>query len=405
MQSLELGLAIREGTGASRSAVTTKEGGRSPNPSKSLLGSPLAINTKRSKTEETESNGRAAMLALLPLCAVAAGSDGFICDGGRVHPVSHVNDDYCDCSDGSDERATGACPDTTFRCENSPHVASVLFASRVNDGVCDCCDGSDETRVTERADAAGGARAPLCPNRCVSLASEAVGSLVRGLKERGERSRAGQEEAAQRGERVLQARGELAETEAEMREATAHLTRAEEVEAERMAERVRRLEGGEVERAIRLDEMTQEQLARALVQLALAQQVHGVDKLHEMLSAEAAEEMEEVDAADLMEVSISCCSSLLSFPSSLFSHHFFQLSHHPSLRSSHHSLLSLPHPHSPITPPYPSFPTITPPSFSVTPPSSPTTPHSSSITPPPSLLSPLHSRYPHPHSHASPIYI
>jgi len=29
--------------------------------------------------------------------------DTFECDGGRSLPVARINDDYCDCSDGSDE--------------------------------------------------------------------------------------------------------------------------------------------------------------------------------------------------------------------------------------------------------------------------------------------------------------
>ena len=61
---------------------------------------------------------------------------------------------------GSDEAATGACPDTLYTCANLPHKSTQVFASRVNDGLCDCCDGSDEWQ-----------RPALCPNTCVSSTS------------------------------------------------------------------------------------------------------------------------------------------------------------------------------------------------------------------------------------------
>ena len=75
---------------------------------------------------------------------------------------NRINDDYCDCADGSDEPLTSACsPLGVFRCPlDFPAAAegamlpSTLPSSRVNDGVCDCCDGADE-------DASAG-----CPNEC-----------------------------------------------------------------------------------------------------------------------------------------------------------------------------------------------------------------------------------------------
>lgn len=66
----------------------------------------------------------------------------FACfDGELSISWASVNDDYCDCPDGSDEPGTGACPNTRFYCIGENRY---LPSSRINDGICDCCDGSDE---------------------------------------------------------------------------------------------------------------------------------------------------------------------------------------------------------------------------------------------------------------------
>eukprot|EP00656_Telonema_subtile_P025117 TRINITY_DN27233_c0_g1_i1.p1 TRINITY_DN27233_c0_g1~~TRINITY_DN27233_c0_g1_i1.p1 ORF type:complete len:297 (+),score=51.36 TRINITY_DN27233_c0_g1_i1:133-1023(+) len=68
--------------------------------------------------------------------------------GGKLVqlPSSKINDDYCDCSDGSDEPGTSACQgNNRFYCAHTGKRKQFVWSVAVNDGVCDCCDGSDES--------------------------------------------------------------------------------------------------------------------------------------------------------------------------------------------------------------------------------------------------------------------
>lgn len=115
----------------------------------------------------------------IPLRGVAPADEAkysgatFRCFNGAGAELSSsaVNDEFCDCADGSDEPGTGACAgqeETLFFCVNDGSVARKLYASRVGDGICDCCDGSDEATLAARAPSYA------CANVCVEEGKRAL---------------------------------------------------------------------------------------------------------------------------------------------------------------------------------------------------------------------------------------
>jgi hypothetical protein len=96
-----------------------------------------------------------------PPLKTAPSYPSFQCPDGKM---GYLNDDYCDCMDGSDEPNTSACSNRlvqrpTFPCKSngvggaaaaannattSAATPLLIFASRVGDGIRDCPDGSDE---------------------------------------------------------------------------------------------------------------------------------------------------------------------------------------------------------------------------------------------------------------------
>ncbi|OMO57820.1 hypothetical protein COLO4_35073 [Corchorus olitorius] len=96
-------------------------------------------------------------------------SDSIKCkDGSKKFSKSQLNDDFCDCPDGTDEPGTSACPTAKFYCKNAGHVPQFIFSSRVNDGICDCCDGSDEYDGQVK-----------CPNTCWEAGKVARDRLIK----------------------------------------------------------------------------------------------------------------------------------------------------------------------------------------------------------------------------------
>ncbi|VDP69185.1 unnamed protein product, partial [Schistosoma mattheei] len=64
--------------------------------------------------------------------------ESFTClDGSSAIPWWQVNDDYCDCRDGSDEPGTSACLNGRFFCRDMQYRPVYLPSAYVNDSICE----------------------------------------------------------------------------------------------------------------------------------------------------------------------------------------------------------------------------------------------------------------------------
>ncbi|KAF4591350.1 hypothetical protein GQ602_001649 [Ophiocordyceps camponoti-floridani] len=191
----------------------------------------------------------------------SSSSDDFACigDPSVKLALSRINDNSCDCADGSDEPGTAACafidalsPEQPlgsgrstntsralpgFWCENKGHVGGYVPFQYVNDGVCDyelCCDGSEEF---------GGRLA--CEDRCAEIGREhrrKVEERMAGMKRALKKREAMVSEAARL---RRQAESRLAQLTADVERLEARREEAKRKQAEvELADRSRVVSGG-----------------------------------------------------------------------------------------------------------------------------------------------------------------
>ena len=130
------------------------------------------------------------------------GGDFGCLDGSKQLSWSQVNDNYCDCADGSDEpgllrrtpqrtrppahasgsaryagpAGTAACPNGVFYCRNRGHEAKIMSTSFVDDGVCGAlsCGWQQPGRCAPIWGSWGPGRGGACLLRCEGVGGPAL---------------------------------------------------------------------------------------------------------------------------------------------------------------------------------------------------------------------------------------
>ena len=195
----------------------------------------------------------------------------FTClDGSGTFSFAQVNDDFCDCDDGSDEPGTSACSNGIFHCPNVGYIEKNILSNRVNDKICDCCDGSDEYGPTGAS----------CINNCLALGEKSREERRQYLKQLREGSQV-------RNQLVEEAKTRKSQHESELTTLKGQLQEMESIKAEKEAVK----NAAEEKEKEALDKIREEQEAKKREQEELEEKKREVE---EKMAAENA--FHELDA-------------------------------------------------------------------------------------------------------------